>query len=146
MNWIPICSVLQSHTSYFTTQRVYYQKATWIQWRILNSIDLPHCPNSIPAWGMSSLDLRIILCLLSCMEGFPITLRVAFILRSWLTILAWQGELLRRWYVDCVCVWNPMRESIEFWSVLVVLCLGGRIDRYCSCLQVRLVLLSDSSS
>ena len=38
-----------------------------------------------------------------------------------------------------------MRESIEFWSVLFVLCLGGRIDRYCLCVQVRLVLVPDLS-
>ena len=28
-------------------RRVYNRKVTWIQWWILNSIDLPHCPNPI---------------------------------------------------------------------------------------------------
>ena len=44
MNQIRICSVPQSHTSYSTSRRVYYRMWTWIQWWILNSIDLSCCP------------------------------------------------------------------------------------------------------
>ena len=103
-------------------------------------------PNPIEA---RCLGLRtvVVLCGLAW-RNFPIALRVAIILPSWLPSLALWGKLISGCYVDCVCVCEFNERQYWIWSVcwvMVRVVLSGWYIIVCVS-RLRPVLVPVSSS